>query len=204
MARADYEQYKKLLLKLHEMHAHGTDQTDEADVIRDQMDGPGYRLTEAEFDRIKGLAGDLYMLTGDEVKELGNEPFDLQGFELAAESQQWETSLNIMRKSNFPESAPEWQTANMRAICWSQLGDFDASLLFGEFAMKLNPDEKNIRAMVLYDRLQLGLEVNPVELANIADWLGCTDTKPEKQKEVIIHYHKHTFQNCAGTLQKSA
>ena len=146
MAREDYEQYKKLLLQLHEMNRQGTDQTDEADVIRDQMDAPGYRLNEKELERVNGLSADLYMLTGEEILESPDLPdIDIE-FSKAYKAKDWDRVLEILRKRD-----PQLQAhlvAKIRILCWSKLGDNDVALLFAEHALKLKPDDAEYRRSV--------------------------------------------------------
>ena len=161
MAREDYEQYKKLLLQLHEMNRQGTDQTDEADVIRDQMDAPGYRLNEKELERVNGLSADLYMISGEEVSLPETPPMTLQDFLSNCLSKNWDRVLEYFRAG--PPGVSERVIASSRALCWGALGDYDVALLFADYALKLSPDDKRYQKLVQMYRKQLELNNQSLE-----------------------------------------
>lgn len=59
----DFMTYIRLSGRLHRMIRDGTDEGPEGEAIRDQMDGPGDRLTEDEVQAVKeisALLGSLY------------------------------------------------------------------------------------------------------------------------------------------------
>ncbi len=156
MGREHYEQSKKLLLKLHELNVQGKDQTDEADEIREAMDAPARGLTSLERKRLKGLSADLYMLIGEEVKESAVLSDIDQEFLNSYRAKDWDRVLEILRKKNL--CLEEHLVASTRAICWLEFGDYDVSLLFAEYAVKLNPDEANYPTFVKLNRAKLNGE----------------------------------------------
>lgn len=55
-----YEQYKKLLHRLHDLMVQGIEDGPEADEIRDLMDEPWKHLSETERDSLRKLSATLY------------------------------------------------------------------------------------------------------------------------------------------------
>lgn len=60
-----FGQYVALLVRLHDAMRHGDE--DEAERLREKMDGPGLHLNAAAIQRVKRLSSDLYRLDGDET-----------------------------------------------------------------------------------------------------------------------------------------
>jgi len=153
MAREHYEEAKRLLLKLHELDAQGKDQSPEADEVRAQMEGQEQFLTESEQVRLNGLSGDLYMLTGTEVPESTTVPVSKEEFLKAIETKQWDLVLRAIRQRIAPHIAV--QSALIRSMCWSGLGDFDVALLFAKFAEAMAPNNPACHMLVLDSLLHL-------------------------------------------------
>ena len=55
----DYVTYKRLLIELDQLIAGGKGDDEEAEAVRDQMDGPWYRLSSEETDHIRSLPTNL-------------------------------------------------------------------------------------------------------------------------------------------------
>ena len=55
----DYVTYERLLIELDRLIAGGKGNDEEAETVRDQMDGPWYRLSSEESDHILGLSTGL-------------------------------------------------------------------------------------------------------------------------------------------------
>src|SRR4051794_3415239 len=64
-----YVEYEALLKRLHELNATGRGETEEADLLRDEMDRPYGELDAEEIERLRGLSADLQMLQDDEIFE---------------------------------------------------------------------------------------------------------------------------------------
>ncbi|MBI2298837.1 MAG: hypothetical protein HYU66_07800 [Armatimonadetes bacterium] len=62
-----FAEYIALLLRLETLRQQGLSDSPEADDVRDLMDGPWYQLTAEEDERARGISGDLFMLTDEEV-----------------------------------------------------------------------------------------------------------------------------------------
>ncbi|HLX63460.1 MAG TPA: hypothetical protein VKX17_19475 [Planctomycetota bacterium] len=165
MASEQYQQYKKLLLKLHDLTVQERDQTDEADAVRDAMDAPGSKLTALEHQRVSGLSADLYMLLNDEVKEPTDPSSTPNAFAKFWDARNWDAVLSILRKQNVVISDDE--LAHVRALCWEELGDYDVALLFAEYAAKLKPDNMDYRFTLVRNQLNLGMHVNSKTLEDI-------------------------------------
>ncbi len=202
MAREDFKKSKELLLKLHEMVAQGTDQTDEADVLRDSMDLPARGLSPLEFTRLKGLAGDLYMLNGEEVKVKTGQPYRHEEFCANQAVKNWDEILSILRKSNFP--GPEEGVALLRGMCWFEIGEIDVALLFIEHAEKLQPSNLTIRALALLYRVILGLNFDPQKLERVLGDLGYTERDRNKQPDILRrHFNAHHPWESTSLLQSA-
>lgn len=61
MASESFNEYKRLLLKLHELFVAGKSQTTEANRIRYEMEIPERELTTEEQEYLNELSGDLYI-----------------------------------------------------------------------------------------------------------------------------------------------
>src|SRR5438128_755191 len=134
-----YLAYEILLKKLHRLIAEGKGDTDEADLVRDEMDGPERELTRTEDNRLGGLAADLYMLIDDEIYEPGDasdrDPESLRSdIQEAWDRGDAEATLALLRRG---PAFPRDETAHLRARAYAQLGHVDTALLFAEYAARL-------------------------------------------------------------------
>jgi hypothetical protein len=129
---ASYREYERLLIFLNRTMAEGKSETDEAEAIRDQMEGPWRKLTLAERKRLDGLSADLYQLTGEEVFVAVADPVLLDlvrhEFDTAVSDQEWQRALEMIRRR--PRTAPNGVVAALRAFCYSRLGHEDAAKEF--------------------------------------------------------------------------
>jgi tetratricopeptide (TPR) repeat protein len=140
----DYRRYEELLKQVHHLIAIGKGDSDEADELRERMDAPWYRLSDAERARLDGLSADLYMLQDDEVTEkpvpadLSLEAFGNQ-ISYAQEWNDWDAVLGLLRHrpaGTLPQSVAAW-----RARAYDALGHFDTAILFLDYAFKANPTD---------------------------------------------------------------
>lgn len=58
-----FRKYIRLLRKLHELIRAGTDESDEGESVRDEMDRPSEYLTPEEIKSVNGISADLYSLS---------------------------------------------------------------------------------------------------------------------------------------------
>jgi tetratricopeptide (TPR) repeat protein len=146
----DFRLYEQLLLRVHELIAAGEGDSEEADELRERMDAPWHRLTEAEQTRLRGLSGDLYLISGTEIPD---EPFPVrfkpeawvEQLQEARDWNDWGTVLGLVRRrpaSIFLESA-----ALLRAQAYDALGHPNAGLAFLDFAYRANKADPAYRAV---------------------------------------------------------
>jgi hypothetical protein len=97
---------------------------------------------------LDNLSGDLFMLVGDEVLEVGEDPDRSKAaFDDAWNRRDWIALLALLRRSELrarvsDDCAPyvglsENRVANMRAQCWRELGFREAANCFVEYARSL-------------------------------------------------------------------
>ena len=141
--------YEKLLIELHRLIAEGKGDDEEADAIRDQMDGPWYRLSREEDDRMSGLSADLYMLQDNEVYEPyeGTQEQLRSDLNAAWERGDYEAALGFLRKGT-PFLTPE-RVAYLRGRCYAALGHLDTALLFMRYASNRDPERAAYRVAIL-------------------------------------------------------
>jgi len=137
-ARRDYE---RLVVALHrEIHAKRGD-GEEADRLRDEMDGPWAMLTDEERAQLGLLSEDLYELGGERAAPALEEGTTLEtilGQAKSALAHHPERTLALLRK--VPDrSLPPDIRAYMLARCWDQLGFSYAAAIFFDRAYDLVP-----------------------------------------------------------------
>jgi hypothetical protein len=138
--------YARLLVQLHGLLAEGKGDTDEADAIRDQMDGPGYALTADEDARLGGLSEDLYALAEGGAKpntaSSGEKVQWANELKEAHAEQNWDRVLELLRRPLH--ESPPGMIPFMQARCWEKLGYLEIALLFIQESARQNPDEYRV------------------------------------------------------------
>src|SRR4051812_32501434 len=123
-----YREYARVTTRLHELMVAGLGESEEADVVRDQMDGPWKQLTGPERDHLAGLSADLYMLTDEEIldpaapAERGANTLGVALLDARTRGD-WETVLSLLRKG--PTFLSRRETASFRAEAYDELGHPD-------------------------------------------------------------------------------
>jgi hypothetical protein len=143
----DYRRYEQLLIRTHELIARGEGDSEEADAVREAMDAPWYRLSEAEQIRLRGLSGDLYMLQDEEVLQTPLLSLDdcIQRLIEAREWNDWGAVLGLLR--HRPPAIFNETTALLRAQAYDGLGHPNAALLFLDFAHRAHRSDSGYRAV---------------------------------------------------------
>jgi hypothetical protein len=135
-----FRAYSRLMLRLHDLIAKGQGDDPKADAIRDEMDAPRHRMTEAEQKRAGGLSEDLYALAENDprsVKMSAEERSNWgKAFGAAYENGDWDRALLMLRRR--PEDVPAEHVAFFQAECWERLGCPEIALRFMRFATRLN------------------------------------------------------------------
>ena len=131
-----YVEYICLLLQLHGLIAAGQGDDDEADAVRDKMDGPWRQLTPDEISRVRGLSADLYTIGGDR-RSPDNLPDEAVAEIREAYSRaDWPRVLELMREHE--QELPPDEVAAYRGFCWGNMGQFVAAVEFLREAVRLN------------------------------------------------------------------
>ena len=152
-----FTEYEKLLIEL--SHAMRVIDTERANTIRRQMEGPERQLTDLMIERLDGLAADLYMLSGKELFERTDQadavPTRL-GAELrqAWEREEWQNVLTLLRKK-LPFLSEEHR-AYLRAVAYEHLGQINSASLFMDYAIQLNQKDETYRYFGLVYLSQMG------------------------------------------------
>jgi hypothetical protein len=143
-----YVEYETLLKRLHELNATGAGDSEEADLLRDEMDRPYSELSYEEVERLRGLSADLHMLDDSELYEPlqpGEDPVErsperlMERFRDAWTQGDAETALTVMRLGPLP--LDQAQIAYLRAEAYEQLGHPDTALFFAQYAAQLAPED---------------------------------------------------------------
>lgn len=136
----DFDEYLKLLLRLHELIVAGEGDTEAADDLRDAMDGPWSALDPTERERLEGISADLYMLFGEEI--LATVPDEQRtrewlGPRYAAArdaGDRWQ-ALALLRHG--PVYLSKGQIATLRAVLYDLLGLPQVAVPFYELSLSL-------------------------------------------------------------------
>jgi hypothetical protein len=145
--------YARLLRRLHALIAEGKGDAEEADAVRDEMDGPWYDMTPNDTERVGGLSEDLYALAEGGVKAIAMAASERaawgQEFGRATSSGDWDRVLQLLRRP--PEDVPPAMIPFMQARCWDHLGDPEVALVFMREAERLNPEMQALALLRLQE-----------------------------------------------------
>jgi hypothetical protein len=132
--------YARLLRQLHEYIARGQGDSPEAEAVGDQMDEPGYALTQREQERVGGLSEDLYALAEGDVKSAAMSKPDRDRWEsefgAAMGSADWDRALHLLRHP--PNDVSPEYVRSTQAMCWGRLGDPETALVFAQAAERIS------------------------------------------------------------------
>ena len=144
-----FSRYETLLKRLHDLNLEDKLDSPEADLVREDMEGPWSSLADGERAVLAGLSSDLYSFSGEEVtrdSDLGkNELMKRAG--AAYQNRDWRGVLEALRFAHPYFSAE--QVAYMRARCWQQLGRPEPAFWFFDRAYKLAPSNRSYAFMRL-------------------------------------------------------
>lgn len=136
-----YQQSVQGLLRLHALEMEGKEESEEANVLRDQLEEPWHHLTAEEQKRLHGLSEDLHSLsaTQDTVPKEIN-PQVQKGLAKAREevdAGNWDKALELLRR--WKDHLKPSQLSFQRGCIWQQAGDSATAVLFFEYAYQLQP-----------------------------------------------------------------
>jgi tetratricopeptide (TPR) repeat protein len=144
-----YTTYEALLVRLHELDRGGALDSEEADLVRDQMDEPWTRLERFDRERLANLSADL--TTDRSERRPSRRPDELASLLAQAKeafsSHRWDDLLILLRSTadQFPPSL----VAYMRGRCWLALGRPEAAYRFFEDARAAEPSNVHYELMTL-------------------------------------------------------
>jgi hypothetical protein len=138
-----YNQYERLLLRLHELIAGGHAESDDAEHVRDLMDEPWALLSDGERHILGGLSADLYMLSGTEIREDTDEKATAEDLDskraMLYKRKKWPEFLDAMRRG--PTTIQPDFIAFFRARAYDELGLKASAARFTDFADSLVPKD---------------------------------------------------------------
>lgn len=138
------------LIRLHALTTAGTDQSPEADIIRDGLDAPWNALSIGERERLSGLSEDLYSLTDPISPAAESNPQAhkkvLEAFE-AKSAGEWDRALAMLRR--WGKYLPAELLAYIRGSIWLESGDPQAAAPFLAHASQLSPDNAGYHSLYL-------------------------------------------------------
>ena len=154
-----FSEYLRLLARLHELIVQGRGDTDEADLIRDQMDGPWSQLNRRQIELADGLSCDFYTLgTNRTVPDFGGANDD--DFREAVQRQDWEKAINLVRKRE--SSLSPAVVAFLRGVCWLHLKQPEIALKFFEESSRIEPPDSEQEIWYLSCLIQSGRALDAV------------------------------------------
>lgn len=130
---APFLEYVRLLIQLHKLIQEGRDESEEGEAIRDEMDGPGNRLTEEEKNSIHQLSADLDAIGDRDVAEKRDATIG-EHVTNAIKSNDWMTLLNLLQEHALHVSPAT--RARLRGDAWLALGLPVAACLFYQDAIR--------------------------------------------------------------------
>lgn len=153
----DYILSVQLLLQLHNLIAHGKEDSEEAESVRDATEKPWYRLSEAEQTRLRVLSANLDMLINDEAfrhvpPEQRTEKYLGDLLVQAQQNRDWDTALALLR--NGPDFLSPDELAHLRGASYFYLGHYDIAYLFAEYAFKQNPNKTEYAYLAMASLLE--------------------------------------------------
>jgi tetratricopeptide (TPR) repeat protein len=149
-----FREYVSLLLALHVLVSSRDEDGEQAAAVRDRMDIAWERMSSKLQEMASGLAVDLGLVRGDPTPmhetSASEQAIHLHLFRSSLQAKSWEQALVHLRACG-----PSIQRAGLAwffARCWSELGLFEAALVFYETARELLPREEGL-AMSAFDCL---------------------------------------------------
>jgi tetratricopeptide (TPR) repeat protein len=148
----NYRAVVRGIRELHRLMVESRDESPEADVVRDTIDGPWEALSEAERKRVSGLSEDLYSIS--DPPDQGPQAMNPQAqarLNDAVEARargDWDRALELLRRWGRHVSLA--LVSYLRGAIWLEAGDPEAAVLFYEHAANLNPDNGNYLSIFLH------------------------------------------------------
>lgn len=142
----DVREYVSLQLRLQDLFQAGQGDGEQADSIRDQMDGPWYRMTREEQDRMRGLSADLNALLdgGPPLRRMS--AADRAAYQTALQrgreshlAGDHDTALAVLRGPHPADGPPPGAILQSQGASWAEAGFPEVSVAILKAAERLNP-----------------------------------------------------------------
>ncbi len=149
------------LVAIHDMIRAGTDESPEAESIRDSLDAPYKVLTPTERDRAQWLSEDLYSI-GDPPNPATSKVLNLEAQQqladaiVARQNREWDRGLLLLRQ--VQESLAPAILSFLRGSIWQESGHPHIATAFFRHASECDPENVTCRAMYLHALNESDLE----------------------------------------------
>jgi tetratricopeptide (TPR) repeat protein len=195
---------ERLTLALHVLIRAGRGDDDEADRVREQMVDIWETLSPERRALLDNLSGDLFMLAGDEVLDVGEDPVRSKAaFQDAWNRRDWAALLALLRRGELRARVPDHSAAYFRGRCWSSLGYFEAALAFFDHAAHLAPDNDNYAYLALDALVRSGRMDDALERANaILREQAPSVRRLFKAADVLFNAARNLDEAAAATVYK--
>ncbi|WP_172992145.1 tetratricopeptide repeat protein [Lacipirellula parvula] len=170
--KTEYAQLLDALLHLHELEKTHLSESDDAERLRDLMEGHWKNLTDQEKNRLTGLSQDLYSIseppkkpnppTRSEAKRVSSQ---LRRVVEARKRGEWDSALSLIRE--IADRVQPDAASYMRGNILSDAGESQAALVFLQHAHNLDPSNGNYEAIYLNKLHEVSPADAEVEAANI-------------------------------------
>ncbi len=124
---SSFQEYLSLLIRLHHLAAERKHESEEADAVRDEMDGPWYKMTDEEQVLLRCLSADLWTILEPEFDPAP----DADSVEAFKEAVAGDRLLEVtLLLGEHPALCRDLEGAQLRERCWIAHGVPEAAALF--------------------------------------------------------------------------
>ncbi len=182
MGSPTFERVAKGLVALHRLIKEGSDDSPEAEALRDELDAPLKVLNHTESQRAQWLSEDLYSVSeppattkhktlNPQAQRQLNEAFE------ARQSREWDRALTLLRRWREYISPP--LLSYLRGSIWWEAGYSDVAAAFYCHAWECEPTNANYQAIYMH----VLAESNPDAASKLANEVLADD---EKYAPVVV------------------
>jgi len=144
--------------------------SDEADAVRDLMDEPWRRLSEAEESRVGGLSADLYTIGVDRSPPADVREEHAIRLDQLRDAEDWDGILEFLREHEA--ALPPADVARLRGICWDRIGEPAVAAVFFHEAARIAPYEPINEVLELKALMAAGQREEAIERAKMIFFPG--------------------------------
>lgn len=156
-------EYVRLLLELHQLIANDRGDSEAADRVRDQMDGPWRKLTPQEIQVLRGLSSDLYSLGAN--REFSGKISTALDLRIRDSSKAGDLTRTLETIRTYEDELAPVYVAHWRGVCWADLGFLNVAVKFFSEACRLDSEQEFhtyllIRAMLFSGDLSKAVAIS--------------------------------------------